>query len=131
MERCLSHLFNEKKGGGGVQNSMHSSNPLLSKLKKKMHLLRLGLHVTTTLLKTNLTEKQWEMGSGSDSIFLHHLSLLFCIVASVSGRPSLSGDRTSPSLFMTAEDLSREGLLPICFKKKSWAEGTGMGLDIH
>ena len=132
MERCLSHLFNEKKGGGGrFKIACIVATHCFQNFKKKMHLLRLGLHVTTTLLKTNLTEKHWEVGSGSDSIFLHHLSLLFCIVASLSGRPSLSGDRASPSLFMTAEDLSREGLLPICFNKKSWAEGTGMGLDIH
>lgn len=96
-----------------------------------MHLLRLGLQVTTTLLKTSLTDKNWEMGSSSGSTFFYHLSVLFCIVASLSGKTSLIGDRASPSLLMTAEDLSREGLLPICFDKKSWAEGTGMGLDIQ
>lgn len=120
----------KKRVGGMFKIACIVGTHCFKKLKK-IHLLRLGLQVTTTLLKTNLTEKNWEMGSSSGSIFFYHLSLLFCIVASLSGKTSLIGDRASPSLLMTAEDLSREGLLPICFDKKSWAEGIGMGLDIQ
>ena len=80
-------------------------------------------------------QKEWR-GGESDSSFSTILSLFFCVVASLSGRLSSSEVRAGPSLvydILTADNLSRQECLPICFrkkKKKSWAEAIGMGLDV-